>query len=80
VPNQRRPSPIQGVKVDAGVTGGDFIPADRGISVNRDDSGVGLTLSPSPRYLTAQQCLKTHGRASYGRASYGLASPRRAPC
>jgi hypothetical protein len=42
VRNQRRPSPIQGVraprgtKVDAGVTGGDFIPADRGISVNRE--------------------------------------------
>jgi hypothetical protein len=42
VPNQRHPSPIQGVraprgtKVDAGVTGGDFIPADRGISVNRE--------------------------------------------
>ena len=42
MPNQRRPSPIQGVcaprgtKVDAGVTGGDFIPADRGISVNRE--------------------------------------------
>ena len=42
MPNQRRPSPIQGVraprgtKVDADVTGGDFIPADRGISVNRE--------------------------------------------
>jgi hypothetical protein len=26
----------RGTKVDAGVTGGDFIPADRGISVNRE--------------------------------------------
>jgi hypothetical protein len=26
----------RGTKVDAGVTGGDFIPADRGIGVNRE--------------------------------------------
>jgi hypothetical protein len=26
----------RGNKVDAGVTGGDFIPADRGITVNRE--------------------------------------------
>ena len=26
----------RGTKVDAGVTGGDFIPADRGITVNRE--------------------------------------------
>jgi hypothetical protein len=41
-PINGRPSPIQGVraprdtKVDADVTGGYFIPADRGITVNRE--------------------------------------------